>query len=125
MLIVSKTGDLFYQAHDDSIYWLATDTGAITKVAINTEEFNLLLKAGDNIDNWFLPLLVEQLVSDGKLLQGNQVYSYKKLPILGGEYAIENIESTDACVHFALTGQICEQVSKLADGTPIRINVVE
>jgi hypothetical protein len=125
MLMVSKTGDLFCQAHDESIHWLATDTGTLTKVATNLEEFNLLLKVDDNIDNWFMPSLVEQLISAGKLLEDNQVYSYNKLPVLGGEYAIDNIEPTDASVHFALTGQICEQISKLPDGTFVKINVVD
>ena len=55
-------------------------------------------------------------------LKGNEVYSYKKLPVIGGEYSVDNMEPTDMSVHFAFSGQICEQIKDLPDGTKVNIN---
>lgn len=43
--------------------------------------------------------------------------------VLGGDYSIENIDPVDISVHFAFTGQICEQISGLPDGTKFNIKI--
>jgi len=117
---------MFFLGKDEGIYWLAIDSGGIlTKIAKSLQEFEELLNIYDNIDNWFLPVLVEQLNKSAICLNKNEVYSYKKLPVIGGEYKIDNIEPTDISVHFELTGQICEQIKNLPDGTKVKIVVKE
>jgi hypothetical protein len=123
VLLISKLGDMFLIGQNDAIYWLATDTGTLTTIANSTEEFEQLLQDEENLDNWFLPSLLEQLHEAGKMLKQNQVYSFKMMPIIGGEYTVENIEPTDISVHFTFTGQIFEQVKDLPDGTPIKIKL--
>jgi hypothetical protein len=126
VFIISKMGDMFFLGKDEGIYWLAIDSGGIlTKIAKSLQEFEELLNIYDNIDNWFLPVLVEQLNKSAICLNKNEVYSYKKLPVIGGEYKIDNIEPTDISVHFELTGQICEQIKNLPDGTKVKIVVKE
>ena len=120
--VMSSLGDLFLVGKDDAVYWLQTDSGDLTKVAANLELFELYRNEEDKIDNWFLPLLVEKLISAGKTLKENEVYSYIINPVLGGEYLIENIKPTDMSVHFAFSGQICEQIKDLPDGTKVNIN---
>ena len=68
VVLISSMGDIFLLGKDNAIYWLQTDVGALTKVADNLKIFEVLLKDEDNIDNWFLPLLVEKLVIAGKIL---------------------------------------------------------
>ncbi|MFH5972291.1 T6SS immunity protein Tdi1 domain-containing protein, partial [Clostridium perfringens] len=63
----------------------------------------------------------EKLITAGKTLKENEVYSYKKLPVIGGAYSIDNIDPTDMSVHFAFSGQICEQIKDLPDGTKVNI----
>jgi hypothetical protein len=123
VIIISKMGDMFLAGDDGSIYWLATDIGALSKVANNRKEFEQLLKDEDNIDHWFLPSMVEKLIGNGKVLGKDQVYSFKKIPVIGGDYSLDNIEPTDLNVHFALSGQICEQIKDLPDGTPVKIKI--
>ncbi|MEX6691054.1 DUF1851 domain-containing protein [Danxiaibacter flavus] len=118
---VSALGDIFLVGHDDAVYWLQTDSGDLTKVAETLEEYEQLLGDEENIDNWFLPLLIENLLASGKMLKENEVYSYKKLPIIGGEYSVDNIEPTHMSVHFAFSGQICEQIKDLPNGTKVNI----
>jgi hypothetical protein len=55
----------------------------------------------------------------------NEVYSFKKLPIIGGEYSVDNIEPTDISVHFTLTGMIHEQIKDLPDGTEVQIKPID
>jgi len=83
VLLISKLGDMFVISQDGSVKWLATDRGALIKVANNFTEFDRFLKDDDNIDNWFLPSILKQLSKSGKSLAVNQVYSYKKLPVIG------------------------------------------
>lgn len=121
--LMSCLGDLFLVGKDDSIYWLQTDDGSLTKVAEDLQEFEQYLNDEDKIDNWFLPLLVEKVITAGKTLKENEVYSYKKIPVIGGEYSVDNIEPTDMSIHFGLSGQICEQIKVLPDGTKVTIKI--
>jgi hypothetical protein len=120
---ISVLGDLFFVGEDNAIYWLQTDGGELTKVAEDLKEFEQFLRDEEKVDEWFLPHLVEQLIKAGKTLKGNEVYSFKKLPVLGGEYSVHNIEPTDMGVHFAFTGQISEQIKDLPDGTKVNIKI--
>jgi len=121
LILISKLGDMFLLGKDDCIYWLQTDSGGLTKIADNLEQFEYLICQEENLDNWFLPELIKRLEEAGKILGPNQIYSYKKLPVMGGDYSVENIEPTDISVHFAFSGQICEQIQELPDGTKVRI----
>ena len=118
---ISVLGDIFLIGKDNGIYWLQADCGELEKVADNREQFHQFLLDEEKFDEWFLPELVQKLVDAGKILNESQVYSYKKIPVIGGEYSIENIEPTDVSIHFAFCGQICEQIKDLPDGTDVNI----
>ena len=120
---ISCLGDMFFIGQDDGVYWLQTDHGELSKVAEDFQQFKEFLTDEDKIDTWFLPSLVEELIIAGKILKENEVYSYTKLPVIGGEYCVDNIIPTDISVHFALTGQIFEQIRDLPDGTNVSIKV--
>jgi len=121
LVLISKLGDMFFLGNDGGVYWLQTDSGDLTKIADNLEHFEELLTQYENFDNWFLPGLIEQLEQAGKTLGPNQVYSYLKIPVMGGEYSVDNIKPTDISVYFAFSGQICEQIQNLSDGTTVKV----
>jgi len=123
VVTISNLGDLFLLGDDNAIYWLQTDSGELTKVADNLEQYQQFLADEEKIDNWFLPSLIEELMTAGKTLTENEVYSYKKLPVIGGAYSVENIEPASMKVHFEFTGLICEQIKDLPDGTKVNIKV--
>ena len=125
ILLISKMGDMFLSANNGFIYWLATDDGSLKKIADTKAQFEQSLMDDDNVDNWFLPSFVTELIAAGKLLGEKQVYSFKKLPIIGGEYTVDNIDPTDISVHFTLTGVIHEQIKDLPDGTKVQIKLVD
>ena len=117
VFIISCLGDIFFIGEDKGIYWLQCDCGDLSKIAENRDEFADKLSDYEYYENIFLPELVIKLKNAGKALKENQIYSYKKMPVLGGEYTVDNIESTDISVHFSLSGQICERIKNLPDST--------
>ena len=124
ILIVSKWGDLFVLGDDGCVYWLAVDSGGVlSKIAATENELISLLNDDHNIENWFMASWITRLENAGILLQANQVYSYKKLPVLGGEYANNNIEPLDIKISFPLASEISRQISDLPDGSKVKIVV--
>ena len=124
VVLVSSIGDMFLEANDKSVYWLDTGRAELNYVAENREQFLKLLTDKETTDNWFLSGLVNQLISEGKILEENEVYSFKTLPILGGDFSTENFDTTDISVHFSICGQIHKQLWDAQDGTKVNsVNV--
>ena len=121
-VMVSLSGDMFLADKNAAIFWLDTGKGKLKQIAESIEEFKSALEVLDNIDEWLLASTALDLIDAGMTLKENEVYSYKKMPILNGDYSLENFEPTDISVHFSMTGQICRQVINLPEGT--RINKV-
>ena len=121
-IIVSLSGDMFLADKNAVIIWLDTGNGQLKRIADSSEQFKLLLEDLDNIDEWLMASTVLDLIEAGISLKENQVYSYKTMPILSGDYSTENFDTTDISIHFSMTGQICKQVINMAERT--RINKV-
>jgi hypothetical protein len=116
-ILIAALGDAFLQESDGSIWWLDVGTGKFHKVAESGDEFKQVMAA--NVNDWFVPQLVGDLLASGATLGPNECFSFKKPPVLGGEYNPENMEPTNLCVHFSILGQIHRQVRDLPDGTPV------
>jgi hypothetical protein len=122
-IMVSCSGDMFLTGTDNAIYWLDSGIGKLTLVAEDISNFYTALEDADNFNKWLLASTVLDLIENGISLKDNQVYSYKQMPILNGDYSMENFDTTDISVHFSITGQICRQIRKpdngikLPDGT--------
>jgi hypothetical protein len=123
IVMITCVGDLFLQGKDGAIYWLQTDCGDLTKIAESLEEFNKFLDDEDKLDNWLLPSLVEKLIKANKILKGNEVYSYIKPPVIGGEYSVDNILPTEMNAHFFFSGQIFKQLKNVPDGSQVSIKL--
>jgi hypothetical protein len=125
VLLITIFGDLFLIGNNNEVNWLDTSSGEFSRIANSIEQFKVLLKIPENYDNWFLAWLHPEIESSGIKLKEQQVFSFKKMPILGGEYTFENIEPVDISVHFQLTGEICRQIKNLPDGTKVNIKIVD
>ncbi|WP_074539531.1 DUF1851 domain-containing protein [Cellulophaga baltica] len=124
-VLISSIGDLFLRDKNGICYWLNVGEGIIEKVADNVDEFKAKLKDNEQVDDWFLIGLVEKLKESGLELSDKNLYGFKKLPVLGGEYEPENFELTDIEVHFELAGQIHKKIKDLPDGTKVNITASE
>ncbi|MHC4693418.1 MAG: T6SS immunity protein Tdi1 domain-containing protein [Planctomycetota bacterium] len=118
-ILVTSLGDAFVQESDGSVHWLNVEEGSYTKVATSSDDFQAQLKSSENIEAWFVPQLVGDILATGISAGPNQCFSFKKPPVLGGEYEPGNFEPTDISVHFSILGQIHQKVKDLPDGTPI------
>ena len=118
-ILVSSIGDLFLRDGKDNIFLLNVGEGKLNLVANGIKEFESKLKDVDQVNKWFMIELIEELKNSGQYLNDKQVYSYRKLPVLGGDYSAGNFEATDIEVHFCVAGQIHERVKDLPPGTKI------
>jgi len=120
LLLVSAIGDMFLADSTGQVFWLDTGAGQLQKIAAGIDQFQQLRQQRENVDQWFIPQLVVDLITNGIRLGPGQCYSYKKPPILGGEIELSNFEPTDLSVHFSILGQIHRQVKDLPPGTKIK-----
>ena len=88
--LMNRFGDLFLVCEDGSVHMLDVGRGSLEQVANSREEFQAKVDEEDNANDWFMIPLVDQLVAEGMTLKAGECYSYKQLPVLGGDYTIEN-----------------------------------
>src|SRR5688572_10921757 len=123
VLLISAIGDMFLTDNSKKVYWLDVGVGELKLVADGILDFVEKLKNIDQVNEWFMIDLITDLrLSDSKLKDG-QLYSYKKLPITGGDYAVENFAPLDIEEHFGYTGDIQKQIKDLPDGTTVELEV--
>jgi hypothetical protein len=122
VILISIIGDMFLANQNGSIFWLDVGQGKVEMVADDQTEFERKLTDVEQVNEWFMIDLSSQLLSGMKLKPG-ELYSYKQLPILGGDYVTENFEPTSMAVHFSFAGQIHNQIKDLPEGT--RVNEVK
>lgn len=122
-ILISSIGDLFLSDNDDNCFWLNVGEGTIEKISSSIEEFKSKLNDEEQVNEWFLPELVAQIKLSGLELCYKKLFSYKKLPVLGGEYIPENFELFDVEVHFGLNGDIHRQIKDLPDGTKVNFKI--
>jgi len=123
-VMASALGDVFFQGDGDSVYWLNTGTAEITQVAASRAEFLELLKT-DLANEWFMPGLIEQLMSAGKTLKPDYCYTFVTLPVFKeGKYELANLNPVPAKEHFGVTGLIHREIKDLKLGDKVQIKVV-
>ena len=118
-IMVSSIGDLFLKDANSKVHWLNVGDGTLTEVASGIDEFKEKLQDPNIVSNWFLVDLIAALMTERNKLKQGQVYSYKKLIVLGGDYTTDNFEPADMEVHFSFAGQIHRQIKDLPPGTKI------
>jgi hypothetical protein len=120
LVLVSAIGDAFVQDEaDGTVHLLDTAAGSCRLVARNPDEFRSLLADPAWVSDHLAALLVADFLHHDLRREPGQVYSWKRPPILGGEYALGNAEACDVAVHFSITGQIHQQVQEHPPGTPV------
>lgn len=118
-VMVSCSGDMFLKDNSSAIYWLDTGLGQLTLVSNSSEEFQKALLDLENFSQWLLPSTVLDLIEHNIILGENDIYSYKLMPILNGDYSWVNYDVTNISVHFSITGQISKQILEPDNSVPI------
>lgn len=123
-LLMTALGDVFVRSNDGSVLFLDTESGELTSIARNEEEWRKLLQRADLVERWFRPSFVAQLKERHGPLTSPHVYSPTIPLVLDGKLTVENYTPSRWDAHLHVMGQIHRQVKDLPPGTPVtKINV--
>jgi hypothetical protein len=122
--LVNRFGDAFAIFDDGSVNMLDVGNGVIERLADSRDEFSAEIDVANHANNWLMIPLVDRCVANGLILTRGQCYGYKIPPILGGEYALENVTPVNLHEHYLFLADIFDQTRDLPDGTRVKINVV-
>jgi len=94
-------------------------------VAENREELDALSKDQEFLKDWYMKILVE-LAEDkyGPLEEGRKYYLVTP-GALGGEYALNNINTAPLIEIIRFSGGVGEKIKDLPDGAQIELKVVD
>ncbi len=118
-VLMTAMGDVFAQGESGAVYFLDMVQGEVGNVADDGESFQSLLRDNQFVTQHMYPSQIVKFRNAGLLLQPREVYSHKKLFVLGGTDDLDNFETTDVSVHVSLHGQVHRQIHDLPEGTPI------
>jgi hypothetical protein len=122
--LVNRIADLFLVFPDGSVHMLDVGAGTLAKVADSRKEFCVRIDDEDNANDWLAIPLVDKLVAAGIRLQPGQCYGFNKLPILGGDYSVENFAPLSVWDYLGGYGSIHEQLRHLPDGTEVVLKLI-
>ena len=125
-VLFTALGDVFYEVlPTGEVKWLNTGTGEVQSVAASVEQFREMLGT-NKVEEWFLPVLVEQLHVDGKEPAAGECYTYVTLPVFAeGKYVLATLDPVPAKEHFAATAHVLREIQELPNGAKVRLNVTE
>jgi hypothetical protein len=121
----NRFGDVFFAASDGSINMLDVGIGSVSHIAKSRERFEALVDEDGNGSNWLMIPLVDRLVQAGITLRPGTCYSYTILPVLGGQYTVENSWVSPIHEHYGLLASMHQQIKSLPDGTCVRLKITE
>jgi len=115
--LVNRFGDLFLVLPDDSIHLLDLGAGTLTKLADSQDEFCHKIDEGENAIKWLMIPLVDRLVAaDGRPPAGF-CYSFRVLPVLGGQPTVENTIVRAIVDHYRTYGTVHGQLRNAREQT--------
>ena len=121
-LFASLFGDVFLE-DEDGVWWLDIGRGELVRPRATREEMDVDLASRAGQDEFLLAALAEAASDAGLRLAADEIYDFRTPPILGGEYAVENLQPLGFEVALSLAGQIHDQVKELPDGAEISLEM--
>ena len=117
--LVNRFGDLFLVFQNGAVHMLDVGQGKVKKVANSRDDFSSKLDEGDNANQWLMVPLIDELVQAGVRLRPGTCYTYRKPPIIGGDYSVENTAVVPIAEHYGFYGDLYQQTKDIRDGTPV------
>ena len=119
--LLTRTGDLFIIVPDGSIHMLDVGAGTLSKVASGRDEACTRIDEPGVAKDWLMIPIVDQLVASGSILGKGQCYSFRKLPVFGETYTVDNRMGFPIREHFGGWGSVHRQIADLPDGSNVVI----
>ena len=121
--LMNRFGDLFVITPDGMVHMLDIGAGVFVKLADSRDELSKTIDEEDNANNWLMIPLVDSARAAGMTLAPGECYSFKLPPVLGGQYALENVFVLELSKHFGAYASIHNQLRNVPDGTQVQVNV--
>jgi hypothetical protein len=121
----NRFADLFLVLPDESVYRLDAGVGSFERLAANRDEFCARIDEPGTADEWLLIPLVDALVAAGVTVRSGECYGYKTLPVLGGDYTVENCGPLPVADYLGFCGSLHEQIKNLPDGAQVELKVTD
>jgi hypothetical protein len=124
MALVARTafGDLFLRDDTGSVFWLKVQVGQLAKVADSEQGFRELVGAGNKRDEWFAETDEQAAAGRGMVPRGFQCIGFK-MPLIFAESSPNAPYLADLYEYVSFLGDLNRQISKLSDGSKVRLRV--
>lgn len=116
-------GDAFVLTVDGAVQMLERAAHSAERIASSEEEF--WREVESDAHGWQLRRLADECLGAGKSLAEGECYAFTTLPILGGDYTVENVWIAPWEEWFSFTADVFQKISDLPDGTSMRLSVGE
>ena len=116
-------GDAFIVGADGYVHMLERAGCCAERLADSEESF--WRRVNNDDQNWLLPQLVDDCRSSGLTLGHGQCYAFTVPPILGGEYAPQNVWIAPWNEWFSVMEDLFTKVKDLPDGATVSFKVVD
>ena len=123
--MVNRFAELILVFEDGSVHYLAVGDGELKQIAENREDFFQKIDEGDNANDWLMIPLVDHCVDAGLPLSPGECYAFRQLPVLGGDYTVDNVIVAKLAGYHEYAAIIHERIRDYPDGTKVVIKVVE
>jgi hypothetical protein len=77
------------------------------------------------LHDWYLQSMVDQAEEMLGLLAQGKVYHFVISPVLGGEYAIDNVRQLDHIEQLRFSGDLAREIKDLPDGAQVKLKIVD
>jgi len=108
--MVGAFGDWIFGAPDGSMWTLCLLEGDYRQVAQTSDEFNRLKQQPENLNSWFKANWVSIAAGHGIVPKLDECLGWKKPPVLGGPFAVDNISVFSLRVYQCIQGQLHQQI---------------
>jgi hypothetical protein len=122
--LMNRFGDLFIVLEDGSVHWFDVGGATLKRIADSRDDFCKKIDEDNNANDWLMIPLVDRLVAAGITVGAGQCYSYRKPPLVGGDYTVENTAVLDIKKHYGFYGSIYEQMKDVPDGDTVEFVIV-
>jgi len=123
--LVNRLGDLFLVTDDGAVQMLDVGAGTLKKLAESRADFCRLVDEREIANDWLAIPLVDEMVASGMRLKPGQCYGFKTPPVLGGQYAVENLGPLSIADFLGAYSSIHEPIRNLPDGSQVVLKMVD
>lgn len=119
--LVNRLADMFFVYADGSVHLLDVARGTLERVAVSRDDFATRLNDTESAYHWLMIPLVNQLRVAGIQLAPGECYGFRRFPMFGGDYEVENFAPISVESYVAGCGSLHAQLKDVPDGTELRI----